>query len=139
MTSDVGGIRGIFRALAEARDGPFYSLWVELTYRVGHPVPDIGFRIYKVADSVEATLGVWVSAIRPDGAEICWSVCLETASESLIITASVDISDDDGTRPVFERSADTHDAGEASTLIGVFAGEVCAKRDLLAVETQNPN
>lgn len=137
--SDVGGIRAIFRALAEVRDGPFYSLWVELTYRIKHPLPGIGFRIYKVADSVEAALGVWVSAVRPDGAEVSWSVVLKTTSESIVITASVDISDDDGTRQVFGRSADTGDAGEASTLIRVFAGEVCAKRDFLAGETENPN
>ena len=129
--SDVSGIRGIFRALAEARDGPFYSLWVELTYRIKHPLPDIGFRIYKVADSVETALGVWVSAIRPDGAEVSWAVGLETTSESLTITASVDISDDDGTHQVFERSTDTKDASEASTVIRAFAGEVCAKREFL--------
>ncbi len=135
--SDVGSIRGIFRALADARNGPFYSLWVELTYRIKHPVPGIGFRIYKVTDSVEAMLSVWVSAIRPDGSEVSWSVSLQTASESLIISASVNVADDDGIYQVFERSAGTKDAKEASTLLRVFAGEVCAKRDLLAGEAES--
>ena len=125
--SDVESVREILRTLAEVRDGPFYSLWVELTYRIKHPLPQIGFRIFQVADSAEAILGVGVSATRPDGAEIGWSVGLETAPGSLVVSASVDLSDDKGNQEVFVRRADTQSCAEASKLIRKYASEVCAE------------
>jgi hypothetical protein len=132
--SDVDAIREIFRALTEARDGPFYSLWVELTPSITHPVPEIGFRIYKVADSAETMLGVWVCAIRPDGAEVCWSIRVETNPGSLVIGASVEVSDDRGTFAALERSTETQDAGEAADRIREYAPGVCAEREVLVEE-----
>jgi hypothetical protein len=110
-------VREILRAIAEVRDGSFYRLWVDLTYQIKHPIPTIGFRIYQVADSDEAILGVWVSAVLPDGAEISWSVSLHTASEDIGVETSVSITDDDSTREVYGQVAHTTDPGEASSLL----------------------
>ena len=129
--SDLYSVREILRALAEVRDGPFYSLYVDLTYRIKQPVPTINFRIFQVADSHEAVLGVGVSAIRPDGADVGWSLGIETASGSLVITATVEISNKQGTHEVFVLSADTTDPRQASTLIRTYASEVCAERHWL--------
>ena len=135
--SEVEGIREILRALAEARDGPFYSLWVELTYRVRHPLPRIEFRIYQAADSAETLLSVWVSATRPDGIEVGWSVGLETTPRALIIWATVDFSDDQGSHEVLELYTETQDAGEAAAQIGVYAGTVCAERDVFGEDVDD--
>jgi hypothetical protein len=74
-------LRAVFRALAEARDGPFYALWVHLTGVWPRPLPTLGFRILQVADSEDAILGVWVSGERPDGYEVGWALSL-TATPS---------------------------------------------------------
>ena len=132
--SDVESVREILRALAEVRDGPFYSLYIELNQRIRHPAPELGFRIYKVAYNAEATLGVWLSAIRPDGAEVGWSVSLETVQGSLIVSASVEISDDKGTRGVFAREVETKSCAEASRLIREYASEVCAQLESAGLE-----
>ena len=130
--SDVDGVRAILRALAEARDGPFYALFVDLTAVIKKPLPQLGFRIYRVADSDQAMLGLWVSAIRPDGPEVSWSLVLETPPGSLVVTASIEISDDEGTHEVFKRSAETAHLSEAPSLISRYAVEVCAERRFLA-------
>ena len=127
--SDVDALRNVLRALAEVRGGPFYSLYVDLSYRYKDTVPtNIGFRIDRAADNLNARLVVAVSITRPDGIGICWSVSLQTSAESLHITASVASSDDHGWREVFERSANTTDSQQAANLIRMFANEVCAKR-----------
>jgi hypothetical protein len=128
MMSDLESVRHILRTLAEVRDGPFYSLWIDLGYRIKHPSPNIGFRIYRVADSAEAYLVVWVSATRADQVEVCWSVTIQTTHESLIITAGVEITDDNGTHQEYERTAETMDWRQACVLIRGYASEVCAER-----------
>lgn len=135
--SDVESVRVILRALAEVRDGPFYSLFIELRHHIQHPAPEIGFRIYRVADSAEVTLGVWVSAIRHDGAEVNWAVSLETVQGSFIVRGSVEISDDKGYEEVFVREADTQSCAEASELIREYASEVCAELKFVTDQAKN--
>jgi GTP:adenosylcobinamide-phosphate guanylyltransferase len=60
-------VRAVFRALAEARDGPFLKLAVDLSYVRPRPIPSIDFRIYEVADSPDAYVVVGVEWDRPDG------------------------------------------------------------------------
>ena len=126
--SDVDSIREVLRALAEVRDGPFKSLHTDLTYRIQRPLPQINFRIYQVADSKEAYLVVGVSATRPDGEEVSWSLSIETSAGSLIVTAAVEVSYEQGYRQVFERSESTTDSRQAASLIHAYAVEVCRER-----------
>ena len=129
--SDVDALGKVLRALAEARDGPFYSLYVDLSYRFKNSSPNFGFRIYRLADSVGAMLAVGVSVTRPDGTDIGWSLSLTTSPGSMLVTACVEITDDHGTDEVFERSVSATDCHEASTLISTLASEVCAERQWL--------
>jgi hypothetical protein len=128
---DIDSVRDILRALAEARDAAFYSLYVDLTYRFKGSVPNLGFRIHQIADSNDALLVVGVSITRPDGVEISWSLSIRTADESLVISASVEISDERGYREVFERSTETGDSRQAAALIHTYANQVCAERHWL--------
>jgi hypothetical protein len=125
--SDVEIIRNILRTFADVRNGPFYSLYVNLMNHAKNPVPSIDFRIYPVAESTQAYLVVAVTGTRPDGVEVCWSISLETEQISLVITAAIEVSEDHGWREVFRRSAHTLDSQEASTLIRSLGREVCAE------------
>ena len=125
---DIDSVRAILRALAEVRDGSFYSLYVDLTYRKAHPLPQIGFRIYQVANSHEAVLGVGVSVTRPDGTIVSWSLSIETSARSLDISGTVELTDDNGSREVFVRSAETADLQQVANLIHNVADEVCAQK-----------
>jgi hypothetical protein len=125
----VDGVKLVIRALAELRDGPFYGLWVDLTYLIKHPLPRIDVRVFRIGDCTDAVLGVSVSAQRADGKEVSWSLQLETATDSLLVTASVSIcGDDDPYSEVFNRSASTSDVTEAVALMRRFAHEVCSER-----------
>ncbi len=138
MSTETDGIRQILRALAEARDGPFYSLWLYLLERFDHlgpevrtwlqRRPDIGFRIYQVADSDEAYLVVGASAIRKDGREITWGVSLTTREGDLLVEGTVEYGDDDGYHPLFSREAATEDPVEAAALIGDYAKQLCEQK-----------
>ncbi len=125
---DVDSLREVLRALAEVRDGPFQSLYVDLTYRFNGTIPKIEFRIYQVADSHEVLLVVRVSVVRSDGNDVDWSLSMQTSAGAMVITASVDILSERGYHQVFERSANTIDAQQAATLIHTFADEVCGQR-----------
>lgn len=127
MNPETDGIRLLLRALAEVRDGPFYSLWVDLTHRLQKLTPEIGFRISQVSDNENVCLGVGVTAIREDGLDVSWSVGLSTATGRLIIAGSVEITDDNGTREVFTRSAEAASLQKAAELIRTYASEVCAQ------------
>ena len=135
--SDLESVREILRTLAEVRDGPFYSLWSGLPRQSGRPMPQIDFRIYQVADSSDASLSIWVSTIMTDGVEVTWGVSLITSPKSFLVTALVEIFDDDKPHEVLARSADTQDSGEASRLIRKFANEVCAELGPLAGKVDN--
>jgi hypothetical protein len=125
--SDLDNVREILRTLAEVRDGPFYSLYVGLTHHSVRPMPQIDFRIYKVADSAETSLHIWVSTTRTDWAEVSWGVSLTTTPKSFVVAASVEISDGDEIHEVFARLANTQDCSEASKFLRQFANEVCAE------------
>ena len=67
----IDGVKLAIRALAELRDGPFYGLWVDLTYLIKHPLPQIDVRVFRIGDGTDAVVGVSVSAQRADGKEVC--------------------------------------------------------------------
>jgi hypothetical protein len=127
VNPEVEGIRQLLRALAEVRDGPFYSLWVDMTYRVKQPMPQFVFRIFQVNDGINAVLSVNVSAYRADGAEVSWGVGLNTV-DSLNVYGGIEIDDKDGTREVFECSEIAASPKMAAEIIRRFAQEVCAQR-----------
>ena len=108
---DLGSVREILRALADVRNDTFL--------------------IFQVANSDEVVPGVGVSAIRPDGTDIFWSLGLETSAVTLIVTASVTIYDNHNNHEVFSRTANAMDSSQASALIRTFASEVCAERHWL--------
>jgi len=139
MNPETDGTRRLLRALAEVRDGPFYSLSVGLqkqTAATGEaretpmrvPFPEIGFRIYQCADSEEAWLVIGVSAVRKDGIEITWSVGVQTAPDALKVIAAIENSDDQGTSTLHERSAAAANPLEASVLVRAYAQEICSQR-----------
>jgi hypothetical protein len=118
-------VREVLRALADIRDGAFYRLWVDLTSVVTTPLPDIGFRIFRVADGADALAVVSVSMRRSDGVDVCWSLSVETSTDSLRITGSVELTTDDGVDEVFSKTRTSTDAQDAVETIHAFAREVC--------------
>lgn len=139
MNPETDGTRRLLRALAEVRDGPFYSLWIGLQKQTAaagdsretpmrHPLPGIGFRIYQCADSEEAWLVIGVSAVRRDGIEISWSVGVQTAPDTLEVIAAIENTDDQGTSTLHECSAAAANPHEASVLVRAYAQEICGQR-----------
>jgi hypothetical protein len=124
-------VREVLRALAEAHGQSFYPLWVELTRRIKKPIPHIGFRIFQVADSRDAHVVVWASAIRSDGNEVSWAVAVDTRDDELVVSGEVDIQDDFGNRTLFSLEERTTDPARAGELVRTFAREVCARRECL--------
>ena len=121
-------VRAVLRALADVRDGPFYRLWVDLTYLVQTPLPTIDFRIFRVADGDDAMVGVGVSMRRSDGADVGWSISVETSASALHLTSSVAVTTDDGTLEVYSKSHTSHDTEDAVETIHAFARDVCNER-----------
>ncbi|WP_433727092.1 hypothetical protein ACQP2Y_11470 [Actinoplanes sp. CA-051413] len=123
-------VQRVFRALAEARDKDFYPLWCDLTY-LWRPLPEIKFRIYQVADTVDARIALWVAGSRPDSTQITWGLVVTAEAAKLTIETSIDVGTPDGPEvddQVFERSAETDDATRAAELIRSMAGELCGQR-----------
>ncbi|WP_194820380.1 hypothetical protein [Nocardia sp. XZ_19_385] len=118
----------MLRALAEARAGPFYSLWIHLGYAVHRQSPKIEFRIHQVFPSDGAYLVLYVSAIRQDQMDVHWSLTLAVSGESIKISAHVEVETDSGHDEVFERCAVVHSATDAVQAIERFAAAVCAER-----------
>ena len=128
----VADIRVVFRALAEARDEDFYSLWVLLTRSWPNPLPRIEFRIYQVTKSTDARVVVRVVATRPDGTDFDWGLAVTTQQDSVFIEGSVDMRTPEGDgSEVFSKSGETTDPGQAANLIRAIASEVCAQREWL--------
>jgi hypothetical protein len=125
---DAQSIAIVLRSLADARDGPFYELWLDQMR--GESKPKIGFRVYRAAaptDEDSYTV-LHVSGVGPDGRGVTWSVSLH-ASDKLRIVGSVEIdADDGGTREAYVREHTTDDAEEAARAIAELATDVCARR-----------
>jgi hypothetical protein len=125
----VDDVREVLRALAEVRDANFYPLWVGLVRDWPDPLPEIEFRIYQVADSIDAVAVVAVEATRPDGTEFSWSVSLTARSADLIVEGSIDSrSSRDVISEWFSESVETQDPTQAADLIRTLAAEVCRRR-----------
>ena len=127
MTSGCLAIRSVLRALAEARDGPLYALYVHLTHRATRPAR-LDFRIYQVADSEDVRVVASVAYERPDGVGLCWSVLVQTVDNELLVEGSVEVERANGYQSVVELSERTADPARAAALIGQFAAAVCAHR-----------
>jgi hypothetical protein len=125
MNPEIDGVCQLLRTLAEVRDGAFYSLWIALTHRVKHPVPEIGFRIYQVADADDAYLVIGVTATRKDLRDITWSVALQTARDCLRVEATIEVTDDDGSHELFARQATVATPYAASETVRAYATEIC--------------
>src|SRR5262245_37654476 len=87
--------RVVFRALAEAKAGPFQDLYVSLPW-TRPTIPKSDFDIFRMADSQDARVVVGVDAWRPDGIGVMWSVRLDVASSKFEVSAGVEITDEDG-------------------------------------------
>src|SRR6476620_10557133 len=119
-------VRDVLRALADVRDGSFYRLYVELPFK--EPIPEIGFRIYGIADRPDAFAVVYVSVTRPDCVEVAWSLSLETTDDALIVTGSVELTTDKGTVGVFNNSHTLYDPADVGNKIHILADQVCGER-----------
>jgi hypothetical protein len=123
-------VRAVLRALAEARDGPFYNLYVDLSYAWPGPSANIGFRIYQVGDSPDVWLGVSTSIDPPNGLGVDWSVFLRISIQRLSVEGAVEVNEDaeGNVRVVFSLNSEAATASEAASLIRRFSEEVCAQR-----------
>jgi len=132
-TSDVSAndVRAVLRALAEARDGAFYRLWVQLTKVWPTPSPSIGFKIAKIAQGDDALAIVSVGGTRPDGLEALWSLTVAARAETLAITGEVELSHGDSWVTSFEEHFVHHDPAVVAESIAVLAIVVCDQRQLL--------
>ncbi len=126
------GVRDVLRALAEVRDGCFYNLYVELSHIVRQPPPQIDFRIRRIADCDDVIIFVSVSADRTDGINVCWSIVLETRSESLVVAARIELMGDTDVQEVFSLSHTTSDSKIAAAMIHKYSSELCLERDWIA-------
>ena len=130
MTAASRAIRNVLRALAEARDGPLYSLYVDLSHRAAQP-PTIGFRIYSVADSDEVRVALGVEWQRSDGLPVSWGVTVETAGIEIVVTGGVEIERASGYEAVVEYSDRTTDPERAPELVRRIAADVSAYRECI--------
>lgn len=115
----------ILRSLADARGGPLYQLWVRIPVeRHGQ----INMRIYPTAASETDVHGVvGVTATRPDGREVAWSVALDMGPASAKVSGTVEVEQADGSfDTVFEESSPVPSAGETAALIDHLAQRVAA-------------
>ena len=133
--SDVEAIRSVLRALADVRDGPFYQLWVDLTYAVRSPRPESGFRLWRIADSVDVSATLWVSARTSVGADVGWGISVDTAAEVLVIAASISVTSDSGDHEVYSLEERTPSAAVAAAMILDFANRVCGQRQWMDGDT----
>lgn len=123
--------RVVLRALAEARDGPFYDLYVHLPW-TRPAIPTIDFRIFKM-DSQDARVVVGVDGQRPDGFGVTWSLGLDVTSTGFEVSARVEITDKAGNvDEVFRLSDEGASASDAADLIRRYSSEVCAQRSWTA-------
>lgn len=76
VATDVEAVSWVLRSFGEARDGPFYALWIELLRGEPEPQPEIGFRIYKSSGSAEyaSHTVLYVSAARDNGMSVARSL-----------------------------------------------------------------
>jgi hypothetical protein len=121
----------VFRALAEARDKDFYTLWCDLTYIWRSPLPVISFRIYQIADTADARVALWVTGTRPDRTEYTWSLGVDARSDGLTVETSIGAGSPTGPPgddELFSRSAETGDATRAAELVRSMAAELCGQR-----------
>jgi hypothetical protein len=119
----------ILRAVADARNGPLYALWVSLRAEPGRPGPESGVRIYPVADRPDAHLVTWVAAHRGDGREVSWSVGVTARPDSLEVIGTVEVGDDSGRwDTVYESASTTVSAVEAATAVLDQAAAVAEQR-----------
>lgn len=131
--------REILRALAEARDGPFYHLWVKLCGRWWHDLlepirsgtahPTIEFRIYQVADSSDALAVVSVNGKRPGGPWYIWSLTVRTERDQLEVSGSVWSGSEGNEQEVFSVTECAANATDAAHCILRIAGKVCERRE----------
>lgn len=132
-------VREILRALAEARDGPFYHLWVELCDRWWHDMPEpvrsgtalptIEFRIYQVANSVDALAVVSVNGKRPGGPWYTWSLTVRTERDQLEVVGGLSREGEWDEQEVFSITERASKATVAAECILRIAGKVCEQRD----------
>lgn len=122
--SGVEAVSGVLAALADARRA-FQILGAALSAR-GKATNDA--RIHPASgEGATSYCVVHVSAIRPDGRVVTWSVSLRTGAE-LRIVGEVEIdADDGGTASLFLRAEPASDATHAAQLIGELTAEVAAQ------------
>lgn len=117
------------RALAEARDGPYYALWCDLTHVSASPEPKIGFRIFQVANTHDAVAVVSVDTSNTSvGAGICWATAVTATSDSVLVEASIELESDAGWTTVFERSVRAATAEAIAQTIADLSSVVCSER-----------
>ena len=91
--------------------------------------PEIGFRIYPVADRPDAYLVTWVSAHRRDGREVSWSVSVTARPDSLEVIGTVEVGDESGRwDTVYESASSTVSTIEAAAAVRDRAVAVAEQR-----------
>lgn len=131
VVTTVEAVASVLRSLADARDGPFYALWIDLMRTSTQRQPTIGFRIYRAVgpDEANSHTVVGVTGVREDGRTLSWTLSLDAGSD-LRITGSVDVDEENGeSRQLYVQNERVDDAGAAARAITAIAADVCAQRD----------
>lgn len=131
FVSTVEAVASVLRSLADARDGPFYALWIDLTRSSAQQQPTIDFRIYHAVGPDEGNTHtvVGVSGVREDGRTVSWALVLDAGSELRIIGVVEVDEENGGSRALYAREKRVDDAGAAARAIATLAADVCAQRE----------
>ena len=103
--------------------------------RERRPLPDIGFRIYRMPDTEDVCVVFGVSAERTDGVLVGWSLSLEAAPALLTVTGRVELTTGENTREVFSREVSSTDVAEIVRAIYTLTSEVCAERSWTSADS----
>jgi len=134
-SGDLGGVAGVFRALAEARWTSFYKLYVNTTLRWPdlrpRPVVDLALRTHKVETASHVALTL--SVRRPDGTAVMWALVVWIGPGVVAVTGEVYAEDSEGIviDSVLDVTEEATDAAGAAALIRSMAVRVCAQRRFL--------
>ncbi len=132
-SEDLGGVAGVFRALAEAQWTSFNKLYVHATLRWPDlkPKVNLDLRTHNVETASHVLLSF--SVPRPDGTQVAWELVVWIGPEVVSATGSVYAQDAKGfvVDHLFERTEEATEAAGAAELIKSMASRVCAERRFL--------
>jgi hypothetical protein len=132
-SGDLDGVAGVFRALAEARWTSFEKLSLHATLRWPELKPKVNLDLHTHNVKTASHLSLTLTAPRPDGTEVAWSLLIWIGPEVVTATGEVYSVNARGVvlDQVFERTEEATDVAGAAELIRSMTSRVCAERRFL--------